>query len=341
MEAPEIAGPARFDPQGFLERRAGDLIIDEYRRVPELMGSLRAAALNMKKPGQLVLLTSHLPFKMGFAQPFAKHPAMQIIMPFTISELHKADFRCGRDGYIYRGFMPRAYRGRETDPAPVYRGYGDLCAEQNVRHLAEVDDPAAFRRFLTLLAGRIGQIINPSALANDARVPQATLVKWMHALEASFVIFRLPSYFDGFGNRMTKIPKLYFTDVGMATHLMGIESAGQVFRDPMVGNLFENMVVAEVLKHRYNMGQNADLYYYRSQSNLEIDLIMDKRHCIIPIEIKSAAQFDASFAENIKRFRKLSSHIKNGYIIYGGETMQRNRMPEFINFKEAGRLARW
>jgi predicted AAA+ superfamily ATPase len=147
-------------------------------------------------------------------------------------------------------------------------------------------------------------------------------------------IFRLHCYYNNFGKRIIKAPKLYFTEVGLVANLLGIEKPQQVFRDPLAGGLFENMIIADVLKTVYNHGKRDCLYYHRNKNGLEVDLLLSNGRELTPIEIKSGATFDPSFSKNIKLFRKLSKDIKDGFVIYGGDKSIKIEDTEFINFRE-------
>ncbi|MDR2578222.1 MAG: DUF4143 domain-containing protein [Chitinispirillales bacterium] len=335
---------AEKDPAGFLRFHTGytGLIIEDYLRVPKLSHHIREAVeKNRRRAGRFILTTSHLPIKTGPCGQPLRHPSTQILLPPSIRELGFAKISLERDEYIYRGFMPRVH-SEKTDPRAIHTNYTTFYVKHDIKNIIEMDDQAAFWRLLKLLAGRVGQIINTAAIAEDAGISQSTLERWISALEESFIIFKLPAYPASFGKKVSRVPKLYFTDVGMAAALLKITSAEQVFRDPLVGNLFENMVVADALKCRYNTGQGADIFYYRSPNGIEIDMVVSRGRYIMPIEIKSTPQYNASFTKNIKLFSRLSKRIKYGYVVYSGETRERAGEPGFVNFKNIGALvAEW
>ena len=342
LDTPDTLEFARRDPAGFLKRHPNGLVIDEYRRAPELFSHIRAATERVKRPGQFILITSRLPVKFGIARPPVKYAATQILLPLTIKELSAARINLERNEYIYRGFLPQIYSDK-TDPKIIHQNYRSSYLNSDIRQLIKFDEGEQdkFELFMKILAERVGQIINPGVIIADLEITYTTFMEWMSALEAGFIIFRLPSLSNAFVKNITKIPKFYFTDIGMAAHLLGIESAEQIFRDPMVGNLFENMMVAEALKYRYNLGLSADLYYFRNKNCIEIDLIVDRRHSIMPIEIKFGAQFDSSYAKNLILFHKLSRKARLGYVVYSGETKEKKGMPTYINFKNIQELMKW
>jgi predicted AAA+ superfamily ATPase len=299
---------------------------------------IQVIADDNNKKGQFVLTGSHQPqIKANIVQSLAGRTAEITLLPFSIKELSRAGITLERDEYIYKGFMPRIYSENAT-PKHLYQNYYATYVERDVRQLINVGNQISFERFIKLLAGRIGQLVNLNSLAGDVGVSQTTLTSWLSVLEASFIIFRLHCYFNNFGKRIIKAPKLYFTDVGLAANLLGIETPEQVFRDPLAGNLFENMVAADVLKSMHNQGRRPELYYFRNQNGLEIDLIVNKERNLIPIEIKSSMSFDLSFSKNITLFKKLSDNIMDGYVIYGGDKRIKIKDTEFVGFREASRV---
>jgi len=338
LEEPDIREFAKKHPRDFFKNYSGNLVIDEIQRVPELLSYIQVIADENNAKGQFIITGSHqTQIKANIAQSLAGRTAITTLLPFSIRELSNAGIALERDEYIYKGFMPRIYSENAT-PKYLYQNYYSTYVERDVRQLINIGNQNSFERFIKLLAGRIGQIVNLNSLAGDVGISQTTLSSWLSVLEASFIVFRLPCFFNNFGKRLIKTPKLYFTDVGLAAYLIGIESKEQVFRDPLVGGLFENLVVAEALKSRYNRGKNPEIYYFRNKNGLEIDLIFNKERNIIPIEIKSGSSYDVSLSKNITLFKKISAEIKNGYVVYGGDKHIKINDIEFVNFKEMSNI---
>jgi hypothetical protein len=334
FDDPEVREFARASPSEFFKRCGLRVILDEFARVPEVVPVLKASVAADPRPGRVVLITSGKPQSPKCALPAEQTTAFTLLPP-SIRELASVKVNMTHYEYIYRGFLPGAYK-RGADPRAVLRKYCDDCVERYLSRFIGAGSHDLFARFLRLLATRIGQVISLNTLAEEVNVPQATLTSWIQLLEASYVIFRLPAYFNSFGRKVVRVPKLYFTDVGLAAHLCGVKDPYQVHRDPLVGNLFENMVVAEALKSRYNRGRNAGLYYFRNQNNLEIDLIISNTHNVIPVEIKVGAAFASEYTKNIKLFKKLSNRITNGYVIYSGQGKVRAGESWLVNFKNVG-----
>jgi len=187
---------------------------------------------------------------------------------------------------------------------------------------------------MKLLAGRTGQVLNLNSLSNDTGVSGTTLKGWLSILEASFIVFRLYPYFENFGKRITKSPKIYFTEIGLAAYLLGIEELKYVKRDPLIGSLFENMVVLEAIKSRLNKGLDHNLYFFRDNNNNEVDLIYKKSGQLIPIEIKSAETLSSKFYKSLFYFKNLSPSVKTGYLVYGGQLSPDSDFVKVLHFSK-------
>ena len=185
--------------------------------------------------------------------------------------------------------------------------------------MINLKDLRAFQQFLTLLAGRIGQVVNYTSLSNDVGVSAMTVKNWISVLLASFVVFELKPFFENIRKRVIKSPKVYFTDIGLVASLLGIETPEQAFRDPLRGGLYENLVILEVLKAHLNAGRRPDLFFYRDTHGNEVDLIIKSGRTLIPVEIKSGATFTPDFIKGIHRFKKIAGErFKQSYVIYNG-----------------------
>ena len=221
----------------------------------------------------------------------------------------------------------------KTDDGPAsYRTY----VERDVRLLVNLSHQDAFERFLRLLAGRVGREVNLEGMSGEAGVSATTLREWMGVLEASFVIFRLQPYYRNFGKRFTKSPKVYFTDVGLAAHLLGIRAARQVSRDPLFGGLFENLVVTEALKAQRNRGIPPSLYYVRERSGAEIDLLVESGRQLHLFEIKSGMTPHLDMGRHLAAFRKRVPEAVSSTVVYSGEPWPLPPDGRFVNFRDMG-----
>ena len=220
------------------------------------------------------------------------------------------------------GGYPRIYNDK-LDPTKAYRNYFQTYIERDLRQIMKVKDLMQFQRFVRACAGRIGQLLNLEGLCNDIGISSNTAKEWILILEASFILIRMQPYFENFGKRIVKSPKLYFTDVGLATYLLGIENTAQLARDPLRGNLVENLVVLELIKSRLNRGLDPQLYYFRDAHGHEVDLVFQAGHKLVPIEIKASQTFNRDFLKNLDFFQSLvKERSDRGFLIYAGTQEQ-------------------
>ena len=334
LENFDVRQMAEADPKGFLKSYAAPVILDEIQRVPALLSYIQTIVDENKSSGQYILTGSHQPqLGQGVSQSLAGRTGILQLLPLSISELASADIVLSRDQYITQGFMPRLY-DTSLDAKNLYRDYFSTYVEKDVRMMLNIKNLSAFETFVKLLAGRVGQLVNLSSLANDVGISAPTLKEWLSVLEASFIVFQLPCYFENFGKRLVKSKKLYFTEVGLAAWMLGIETPEQVARDPLFGGLFENMVVMEALKSRFNAGEMPNLYFLRDSQGLEADLLFQKSHNeLIPIEIKGGMTWNKDFCRNLLKLRKLSDKFVSGYVIYSGDLTPEIDGIKYLNFK--------
>ena len=340
LEAPDIRTLATSDPHAFFSQFPPPVIIDEIQRVPELLSTIQVLADSSHERGQYILTGSHqLRLQEAVAQSLAGRTALLRLLPLSISELKATGITHTRDEFIYQGFMPRLYN-EKIDPTRLYRNYCQTYIERDIRQMINLRSLTDFENFTRLLAGRVGQILNLSSLSNDVGVSSTTLKEWLSVLEASHTIFRLNPYFENFGKRIIKSPKIYFTDIGLASYLLGIESPALAARDPLIGNLFENMVVIEALKARLNAGKEPELYFYRDNKGNEVDLLFRQNRQLIPIEIKSAMTFNPEFAKGIAQFQKIASSAQKGHIIYAGNLTPELPHASVLHFTDVDHIFR-
>lgn len=338
LEAPDIRRLAISDPHAFFSQFPPPVIIDEIQRVPELLSTIQVLADSSHQRGQYILTGSHqLRLQEAVAQSLAGRTALLRLLPLSISELKATGITHTRDEFIYQGFMPRLYN-EKVNPTRLYRNYCQTYIERDIRQMINLRSLTDFENFTRLLAGRVGQILNLSSLSNDVGVSSTTLKEWLSVLEASHTIFRLNPYFENFGKRIIKSPKIYFTDVGLASYLLGIESPALATRDPLIGNLFENMVVIEALKARLNAGKEPELYFYRDNKGNEVDLLFRQNRQLIPIEIKSALTFNPEFAKGIVQFQKIASSAQKGHIIYAGNLTPELSQASVLHFTDVDHI---
>ncbi|MCD8536987.1 MAG: ATP-binding protein [Burkholderiaceae bacterium] len=335
LENPDTRQLATEDPRAFLKQYPARAIFDEIQRAPHLLSYLQGIVDENQSNGQFVLTGSHqLQLRESVSQSLAGRTGILHLLPLSIAELTNANIKLDDAGhYIFQGFLPRVY-DQQQRPHTAYSIYFQSYIERDVRQLINLKDVVLFEKFMKLLAGRVGQIINYQSLANDTGVDGKTIKDWLSILEASYVIFRLPPYFENFGKRVIKTPKIYFTDTGLLCYLLGIERVEQVARDPLIGALFENLIILEALKTRYNAGLTPNLYFFRDNQGHEIDLLHKRGHELLGIEIKSASTWHASFKRALESFHQKVHPLSQRSVIYSGEAIEFSDSVTVKNYKE-------
>lgn len=336
LENPDTRNLAIADPRGFLEKYPEGAILDEIQRLPDLLSYIQVIVDEANQPGMFILTGSHqLELHEAVTQSLAGRTALLTLLPMSLQELIMEGVDLSIDEALIQGGYPRIYKDN-LNPTKAYRNYFQTYVERDLRQLINVKDLAQFEKFVRICAGRIGQIIRLEEIGGEIGVSSHTVKDWISILEASFIVFRLQPYFENFGKRLIKSPKLYFTDVGLATYLLGIETQVQIERDPLRGHLVENLVLLELMKWRYNQGQDLQLYFYRDAQKNEVDILFKEGNNLIPIEIKSSKTYNPAFLKQLHFFQKLAGdRAPKGYLIYTGDQEQKIRTIELLNFKKA------
>ena len=338
LELPEVRKLAQSDPKAFFSTWPAPVIIDEVQRVPELLSYIQVYADETDMRGQYILTGSHqVGLSAAVSQSLAGRTALLRLLPLSLAELKNTGVKISRDDILLKGFMPRLYH-EDIRPTTLYSEYFQNYIERDLRQLASIRDLLLFEKFMRILAGRVGQVINISSLAGDVGVSRSTLNEWLSVLESSFIIFRLLPWFEKANKRAIKTPKLYFTEPGMAAWLLEIETAKQISRDPLMGNLFENMVVVEALKTRLNAGLLPNLYFYRDTKGNEVDLIIRRHRQLKPVEIKAAMTFSPDMTSSLKKFSKKFDDSLPGAIIYAGQMETKSETTQILNFANTSEL---
>lgn len=336
LEDPDKRALAIQDPRAFLALYPAPVIYDEIQRVPELLSWLQGIVDASPARGQFILTGSHqLALSQAITQSLAGRTALLTLYPLSISELTECGITMAADEYMQHGFMP-AVHADAMEPVRYYRNYYETYVERDVRQMLQVRDMILFDRFLRLCAGRVGQLFIANHLANEVGVSSHTINHWLSILEASFIVLRLQPFHKNIGKRLVKAAKLYFVDVGLASYLLGIENTTQLARDPLRGNLFENMVVMELFKARANQGKEPRLCFYRDSNENEVDVVFGAGNKQRPIEIKSAATFSKHFFKGIEHFYRADPQgVEKGFLIYDGDMLPDTNIATVLNFRES------
>ena len=320
LENPDIRKFAMEDPRGFLSNYPKGAVLDEIQRVPELFSYLQQILDDSTTNGLFVLTGSNnFLLQESISQSLAGRVGYLFLLPLSLQEINDQEFNINQ--LIFKGGYPALYN-ETTEPAKWYPNYIRTYVERDVRLIKNITDLFAFERFLRLCAGRIGQLFNMSNLAIEVGVDVKTISSWIGILETSFIVFRLQPYHANFNKRIVKMPKLYFYDTGLAVALLGVENAEQLKLHPFRGSLFENMVVINFLKKRYNSGKSNNLFFWRDNVGNEIDLIIESGQKLFPVEIKSGQTITTEFFKGITFWNKMTQ-TEGGIVVYGGDMMQK------------------
>ncbi len=313
---------AREDPRGFLAGLSDGAILDEIQQAPELSSYIQTLVDEDQRKG-LFILTGSQQFGVTntISQSLAGRTALIKLLPFSLEELDSHQEGLNFDKIMLTGFYPRIWRDG-LSPHKALADYIETYVERDIRQLLAVKDLTLFHRFLTLCAGRIGQLLNLNNLAADCGISHQTARNWMTLLEASYIVFRLAPYFTNISKRLIKSPKLYFYDVGLAARLLGLETELHISRDPLRGNLFENLVVMEALKYRLHRGRSANLNFYRDSNGNEVDLLLSYGPDLFPIEIKSGMTLNRDYFKGLKNFARIFPLPFGAGLLYGGDEDQ-------------------
>lgn len=344
LEDMNVRSLAKNDPEEFFTRFPEPVIIDEIQRVPELLSTVQVRIDKNQKKGQYLITGSQqISLKSSITQSLAGRTAIVQMLPLSISELYSANIKLDRDSQLISGFMPFLYAESGHSPFEYYKNYVNTYLERDIVQIAAVHDLIRFEKFMRLLAGRVGQLVNNSILATEVGVSSTTIGSWLSILEASHVIYTLKPWFKNRNSQVVKTPKIYFCDTGLVSYLLGIETPEQMIRDPLLGNIFENFVVIEALKTRLNLGLEPNLYFFRNSNGLEIDLILQEQNKLKLFEIKSGKSLNDEFCRNMKNFsakynEDIASDSTKGTVIYSGETYESYKDFGFYNFSKIPQL---
>jgi len=342
LENPDEGLLARSDPRSFLERFPKGAILDEVQRCPDLFSYIQERVDTDQVPGAFILTGSQqFGLMSGVSQSLAGRVGHLALLPFSLGELIDAGKQpTSVDELLFKGLYPPVHV-REVPVHAWYSSYVATYLERDLRTLVNVRDLSLFQRFLTLCAGRCGQLLNVTALGAECGVAAGTVHAWLSVLEASFILFRLTPYHRNFGKRVVKTPKLYFYDTGLAAWLLGITEQSHLRGHPLRGALFETWVVAELVKGRLNRGLRPSLYFWRDKTGHEIDIVHERGQKVVPMEVKSGATVASDWFDSLRRWsRQAKQASARGHLIYGGTTAWNHSVADILPWQSLPDLSR-
>lgn len=307
------------DPRGFLSNIPDGAILDEVQRAPDILSYIQSIVDSNNKMGMFILTgSSNLLLMEAVSQSLSGRVAIFKLLPLSMLESKDIEIGWSIEKRILNGFYPRLLT-QKMDVSAFFRNYIETYVERDVRRVLNIRNIDSFRRFLVSVAQRIGSTLDITSLASDAMVSTKTVSEWLSILDASFICFRLQPYFSNRSKRLAKRPKIYFYDTGLACALLGIVDEEQLSNDRLRGSLFENMLIVDMLKRKYNKYTSEEFYFYRTLDGVEVDLVMEKGRKLYPMEIKSSQTFNPDWASSLCKFEaEYSDECEKASIIYGG-----------------------
>ncbi len=332
LEEPDIRQVALTDPRGFLANFPTGAILDEIQNTPELFSYLQRLVDENRQVHFILTGSSNFLLMEKIDQTLAGRTAILHLLPFSFDELEPQT-----DSYeslIFKGQYPRIY-DRNISPRDFYPSYIQTYVERDVRLIKNIEDINSFIQFTRLCAGRVGQLLNHTSLANDAGISPNTARSWLSILESSYILYRLQPYHRNFNKRLVKSPKLYFYDTGVACSLLGIREEDQIQFHYIKGALFENLIINEFIKRNFNRGENRQPYFWHDNHGKEIDCLLENGDIVTPVEIKSGKTISTSYFDNLKYWRTLAALPENsGFVVYGGEQSLRTNAGAIISWRD-------
>ena len=333
LESPQTREFIESDPQQFLKANPKNIIVDEVQRLPELLSYIQVHVDEQQKMGSIVISGSqNLLISEKISQSLAGRAGYQNIFPFSLKELisHKLNLS-NRYEQILNGFYPALYT-RDIGSTLFYSRYLATYVERDARMIKNIQNLSQFQKFMGLLAGRVGQVVNASSLANDAGIAPNTAEDWISILEASYIVYRLQPYYKNVGKRLIKSPKIFFYDTGVLCSLLNLSTVNELTNHYAVGSIFENFIISEFKKEVSETNKSARIYFYRDNHGNEMDLVIDTGGNLIPVEVKSSATYSNTLFKGFDYWKKNIDEKANGFVVYGGENSQKIQSNELVSW---------
>ena len=329
---------AMNDPVAFLQQTADGMFIDEIQKAPVLMEYIQGIV--DREPTRRFLLTGSSNFEMmrDLSESLAGRAGVFELMPMSLSETEAQRSAQDLTQQLFNGLYPAVSAGKNTAKF-FYPSYVKTYLEKDVRDLLNVQNQMQFLKFIKLCAARIGSIFNAAELSAEVGVDSKTITRWLSVLQASYLVTLLPPYYENISKRLVKSPKLYFNDTGLACYLLDIESPRQLERDKMRGPLFENMIVTEVMKHRYNRGNDGGVFFYRDSNQNEVDILLKQEGEITALEVKSSMTYHPSFEKTLRQLPEwIKTPVVKRAVVYAGEFENSVSDIRLLNYNSLDRI---
>ena len=324
---------AKNDPIAFLNQTDEGMFIDEIQRCPQLLDYIQGIVDNNPKRHFALSGSSNFEVMKNLSESLAGRAGVFELLPMSIQEVTGKVDLDNLNQILYNGLYP-SICAKKNIAKFFYPSYVRTYLEKDVRDLLQMKDQIRFTKFLKLCAARIGSLFNASELGAEVGVSSKTISHWLSVLQASYLITLLPPYYENIPKRLVKSPKLYFNDPGLACYLLDIETPQQLDRDKMRGAIFENMIVMEAIKHRYNMGLKGGVFFYRDSNQNEVDLLIKQEGELTAIEVKSSMTYSSSFEKTLTQIEGwIKPPISKKAIVYSGDFENSSGDINLINYR--------
>jgi len=340
LEDPDVRLAAVDDPRSFLARFPDGAVLDEVQRCPQLFSYLQTLVDSDGRMGMFILTGSQqFGLISGISQSLAGRTAFVELLPFSFSELHQANkLSSEADMMLYNGCYPPIH-DRDVSPRAWLTAYVTAYIERDVRQITQVQDLETFQRFVRLCAGRTGQLLNLSSLATECGITHNTAKAWISILEASYLVFLLRPHHANFNKRLVKTPKIYFYDTGLVSWLLGIQNPEQLVTHPLRGNIFETLIVAELVKAFFNRAEKAPLSFWRDSTGNEVDIIIDQGGKLRPVEIKSGRTLTRDSFTGLEKWLTIAAdNAMQPLLVYGGDDNYHHKGIQVLSWKNVDEI---
>lgn len=290
--------------KGFLEAHMGGLLIDEVQNMPEIFSAIQVVVDEHKEARFVLTGSNNFLLMQKITQSLAGRTALLTLLPLSLKELTEAESHLSPYELMYKGFYPAVW-AKKIPVEDMYRQYFNTYIQRDIQQVMHIRHISEFRRFVMMCASRIGTEFNAQSMCSELGVSIPTVQEWMNVLEASYIAFRLPPFYRNIGKRLVKTPKIYFYDVGLVCYLLGIHNAQQVETHPLRGQIFENMVLCDLIKKVYNEGKDNNLFFYRDKGQHEVDIVQEDGVNLYAYEVKLSSTIHTDFFKNLTYFRSL------------------------------------
>lgn len=324
---------AQNDPISFLNQTDEGMFIDEIQKYPQLLDYIQGIVDNNPRRRFILSGSSNFEVMKKLSESLAGRAGVFELLPMTIEEVTgKIDLN-NLNQVLYNGFYPAICAGKNIAKY-FYPSYVRTYLEKDVRDFLQIKDQMLFTKFLKLCAARIGSLFNASELGAEVGVSSKTISHWISILQASYLITLLPPYYENISKRLVKSPKLYFNDPGLACYLLDIETPQQLDRDKMRGAIFENFIVMEAIKHRYNMGLEGGVFFYRDSNQNEVDILIKQEGELTAIEVKSSMTYNSSFEKTLALIESwIKTPVRKKAVVYSGDFENTTGNINLINYR--------